>query len=183
MMTMTTAFAALAACVIAASPAMPHEKGVLKPATRTLMPGDSLAIGGEKFTKKDEVILVLLGVNGRVELGTVPTDSVGKFRRSFLVPATLKSGAYRLIAEAIDGDEVATIDVVVQAMHAMASAGAMPGMTHDMSQMALQPTGERLPLVPARPPAVLISLAILIVACAAGGTLLLRQPHVQTPEK
>jgi len=48
-------------------------------------------------------------------LDTVRTDSAGAFAALVLVPAVATPGAYRLVAVADDGDEVATLDVTVVA--------------------------------------------------------------------
>ena len=41
-----------------------HEEGVLKPATRALTAGDSLALKGENFTKNSPLTLQLVGIDG-----------------------------------------------------------------------------------------------------------------------
>jgi hypothetical protein len=154
-----------------------HPSGVLKISSKLLKAGDSLAVAGERFAPNDGVTIALVGVVGRVELGTVPTDSAGNFRRNFFVPASAKAGQYRLVAEAIDGDEVASVEVVVGA--ATDTMGPMPeGMS-----MESRPTGEPLQLTRARNRAVIWTASLFIIACAAAGAVLLRRPHAHPVEE
>ena len=163
--------------------AAPHEKGTLKLTSKSFRAGDSLAIAGAKFSKKDELTLALVGVNGRVALGDVSTDTAGAFRRVMLVPASLAAGEYRLVAEAIDGDEVATLDVVVLAVSAMAGMPDMPGMKHPAEhEGAEMPTGAPLELVRPRSAVVTTTAIAVIIACALGGGLLLRRPRINSME-
>ncbi|MGH7751772.1 MAG: hypothetical protein ACREN5_03060, partial [Gemmatimonadales bacterium] len=70
-----------------------------------MSPGDSLRLSGAKFTKQTGLRLALVGLEGRIELGTVRIDAAGAFQTTLLVPATASPGQYRLIAVATDGDE------------------------------------------------------------------------------
>ncbi len=156
-----------------------HEHGTLRLASKTFRAGDSLRIDGTKFTKRDAVTLALVGVSGRVPLGEAPTDSTGKFTRDFLVPPATRAGAYRLVAEAIDGDEVASLDVVVQAASAAAPMEGMHGSAgHEGMQMG--PTGEPLRLVRATNRAVTGAAILSIIACAFAGAILLRTSHAHS---
>lgn len=175
------AVVATLAVVLTVASAEAHEKGVLKLASKTFRAGDSLAVSGEKFSAKDELTIVLIGANGRVALGDVPTDSAGKFRQTWLVPATIAAGQYRLVAEAIDGDEVASLDVAVSAPGAMAE---MPGMEHASGHegMQMDPTGAPLALDRARSSAVTGTAIAFIVVCAFAGVWLLRLPRPNPAE-
>lgn len=158
-----------------------HDHGVLKLVSKTFRAGDSLAIVGTKFTRSDEVTLVLIGVESRVSLGDIPTDSAGGFRRTVLVPASARAGQYRLVAEAIDGDEVASLQVVVQAASAPAPMeGMRGGAGHEGMQM--DPTGAPLPLARTRNTAVTATAILLIIACGAGGATLLLAPRAHSSE-
>ena len=160
------------------TPAAAHDKGVLKLASKVLTAGDSLPVLGAKFSRNDELTIVLIGVAGRRELGTTPTDSAGKFIRKFLVPTNTKPGQYRLVAEAIDGDKVATIDVVVQAHEPAAPTGAMPaGAVHEGMSMEAHPSGATLQLTRARNSVEMWIVGLLIIACIATGAILLRGRH------
>lgn len=175
------ATASILFAIIAAAPR--HPTGALKLASKSFKAGDSLVIAGEKFAQRDAVTLALVGVGGRVELGTAATDSVGGFRRIFLVPPSTTAGAYRLVAEAVDGDEVASVDVVVQSAVGDSMGGMHGGaMSPDMA-MPAHPTGQPLPLTHARGSAVIWTFVALIIACLAAGVVLLRTPHVKPKEK
>jgi hypothetical protein len=175
------AIVAVALVLAVAARGSAHEHGVLRLVSKTFRAGDSLTIDGAKFTRNDEVTLVLVGVAGRVPLGAAPTDSAGKFSRKFLVPASMREGQYRLVAEAIDGDEVASVQVVVQAASAAAPMKAMPtGAGHE--GMEMEPTGEPLTLTRATSSAVRGMAILLIIACVAAGAILLRTPHAHSRE-
>ena len=154
----------------------PHPAGSLKLASKTLRAGDSLALGGAKFATNDEVTIVLVGVAGRIELGAVPTDSTGAFQHSFFVPSSAKEGQYQLVAEAIDGDPVASVDVVVRGADMNAAMGAMPaGAMPEGMPMDAHPTGAPLQLVRAASPIVAWSARLFVIACALAGAALLRR--------
>ena len=168
-------------CTIAAHAAV-HDHGVLKLVSKTFKVGDSLVVRGSKFTKNDAVTLALIGLAGRVRLAETPTDSAGAFSRAVLVPLSLKAGQYRLVAEAIDGDEVATLDVVVQPAFSQAS---MEGMVHggaDHAAMQMGPTGEPLELDRARSVFVTVTAVLLIIASATAGAAMLRRPRTHILE-
>ena len=170
---------ALALGVMLATAARPaaHDHGVLRLVSKTFKIGDSLVVRGAKFTKNDEVTLALVGLAGRVALADAPTDSAGAFTRAILVPLSLKAGQYRLVAEAIDGDEVASLDVVVQPAGVPAP---MEGMVHGGAEheaMQMGPTGEPLQLDRARNGFVTATAVLLIVVSALAGAALLRRPH------
>ncbi|MEA3247135.1 MAG: hypothetical protein U9Q74_13370, partial [Gemmatimonadota bacterium] len=169
-----------------ATPASAHDKGTLKLASRTFAAGDSLPVAGTRFSPRDEVTLALVGASGHHALADVPTDSAGGFKRVVLVPATLAAGRYRLIAEALDGDEVASLDVMVTPP--MVSAGAtaamnhpMPGMDHGTMQSSM-PTAAPVALARARSAPVTITAIILALACIAAGAALLRPVRHPRPE-
>jgi len=166
--------AALAAvALVAGRPgvARAHEEGVLKPATRMLSPGDSLSLAGEKFTRNATLIVWVVGVGGRTELARVRTDAKGGFTTRLLVPATVTPGAYRLVAVAADGDEVAGLDVTVVAGAAEAAHDEHEGMAMDEA-----PTAEPLALEHARSSLVTgAAVGGILLALGLGGVLL--RPH------
>lgn len=151
-------------------PAAAHEKGVLRPATRELAAGDTLAVSGEHFTESAALELLLVGPRGRLPLGTVRTDSMGTFTARLMVPLEAGAGAYRLVAVAADGDEVAAVDVAVLPARA---AGPAPAAV----PIVEEPSAEPLALDRARSP--LVTGAVLAAAVAAallGVSLLRRRP-------
>lgn len=185
---MKSSVALITAALIAivAVPASAHDKGTLKLASRTFAAGDSLPVTGAKFSPRDEVTLVLVGASGRHPLADVPTDSVGGFKRAVLVPATLAEGRYRLIAEALDGDEVASLDVVVTPPRVSVGATAamehpMPGMDHGTMDMTM-PTAAPVVLARAHSTRVTAAAIILVLVCFAAGAALLRPMRHPHPE-
>lgn len=163
-----------------------HPRGALKVATLSPRAGDSLAVSGRQFAGGDILTIALVGVTGRIPLGEAPTDTAGAFRRSFLIPASAKLGAWRLAAEAIDGDEVASLDLnIVAGTAATPMELAMPsGMKMDMKmhmqmdmKMDAAPTGAPLELSRARSGIVTGVAWALIVTCAFAGAVLLRAPR------
>lgn len=172
---------ALAMTFASAGSADAHDQGTLKLASKTFRADDSLTVIGSKFSKNDEVALFLVGVSGRVPLGDIPTDTAGGFRRVLLVPASTPSGQYRMIAEAVDGDIVSGLDVVVLAAAAVATTMAMPAMPGMEGMpghegMNMDPTGEALSLTRARSTAVTSTAIVLIIVFAAVGAGLMRRP-------
>ena len=148
-----------------------HEQGVLKLARREFPSGDSLPLAGEKFSRNSQLTLSLVGVGGRLTLRDVQVDAAGTFRTALLVPATVAPGAYRLVALAEDGDEVASLDVTVSA--AAAEHASMPG--HEGMEMD-EPSSEPLALERARSPLVTWSVVAGIGLAVVAGAVLLRRP-------
>jgi hypothetical protein len=155
-----------------------HPRGTLRVASRSPRAGDSLAVSGLHFAARDAVTIVLVGVAGRVGLGAAATDSAGAFKRSFLIPVSTKPGAWRLVAEANDGDEVASLDLTLQAASV---AAPEDHSTHTAAGGGSEPTGEPLALARARSAAVSGSIWMLVLTCLVAGAALLRTRR--TPEK
>ncbi len=174
------------ATVIAAD-ALRHPEGTLKLAKRQLVAGNTVPIGGEKFAKYGELELLLVGVAGRFRVGDVTTDSVGGFAESFDIPADLDVGAYRLVAIATDGDEVASLNVELLAEAPSSDEGAghaeddsghvEDGHAHDAGPAEDAPTDEPLILERAGSPWVRGGAVVGIIIALVGGGLLLRRPQ------
>lgn len=152
-----------------------HDEGVLKPATRVLTAGDSLTLGGEQFTKNSGLAVWLVGIAGRFRMASVRVDSAGSFATKVLVPTDAAAGAYRLTAIAGDGDEVASVDVTVEAAEAAAHRdSAFESDAMDMEE----PTAAPLMLSPARSAAltwsviggIVVALAMSVVMFRRAGT-------------
>lgn len=158
---------AMAFLTLLASQINAHEKGVLKLATRQLVPGDSVGIAGERFGRRAELKIELVEIAGRTRLDTVRTDSLGAFRRAPVVPADLPPGSYRVVAVAADGDEVASVDVSV----VVRASSLMPSQAHEESAPSARP----LVLPRARSPLVTGGALAVIVSTFAGGAMLLRR--------
>jgi len=168
--------AILGLLAVAVATAWAHEKGILKPATRTLTAGDTLAVAGEKLPKRERITLRLVGVGDRIALDTVQADSAGAFAVRVLVPGSVPPGPYRLVAVAEDGDEVAALDVTVVAAAPAADHAAMDHP--DEVTAAGEPSAEPLVLDRARSAAVTWSaVGAIVLALGLGGALLRRPPH------
>ncbi len=155
--------------------ALVHEEGTLKVADRTFVPGSTVQIGGEKFSRGGKLDLVLIGVAGRFPVGEVTADSAGGFSASFEVPMDVEVGAYRLVAIATDGDEVATLNVNMLA----APPPAAPEDDHGQSEdhEGAEPSAEPLSLDRAHSPLVRGGAIVGIVLALAAGGMLLRKPQ------
>ena len=168
----------LPAAAVAAD-ALRHPEGTLKLAERQLVAGSTVPIGGEKFAEDGKLELLLVGVAGRFRLGDVTADSVGGFAESFDIPADLALGAYRLVAIATDGDEVASLNVELLAESPAPGKG--PGLSEDdgghAESAADGPTDEPLILERAGSPWVRGGAVVGIIIALVGGGLLLRRPQ------
>ncbi len=151
-----------------------HEEGVLKLARRTVAVGDTIDIAGEKFGRNSRLVLVLVGVRGRVELAKVRADSAGAFSVRLAVPTRATAGAYRLVAVAADGDEVASVDVMLTPL----ATEAKQGMTalDEPADETHPPSAEPLQLARAHSGTVLGTAVGVIVLALVLGIGLLRRP-------
>ena len=176
----------IAAAAIAAD-ALRHPEGTLKLAERQLIAGSTVPIGGEKFAEHSKLERLLVGVAGRFHLGDVTADSVGAFTQSFDIPADIDVGAYRLVAIAADGDEVASLNVELLAESLAPDKGlglseddsghAEDGHSHDAESAEDAPTDESLILERAGSPWVRGGAVVGIIIALVGGGLLLRKPQ------
>ncbi len=181
----SSSLAALVATVPAAaiaSDAMVHPEGTLKLASRQLVSGSTVQIGGEMFAERGKLQLLLVGVAGRFQLGEVTADSVGGFAESFEVPANLALGAYRLVAIATDEDEVASLNVQLLAAAPEAAEENGHGEAANHSEdgehaEAAEPTDEPLSLDRAGNPLVTGGAVVAILFALVTGGLLLRRPQ------
>lgn len=162
-----------------------HPRGTLRIPSKTLRAGDSLAVTGSQFEPKDAVTLVLIGVTGRKTLADIPTDEKGGFQRSILIPGVTAAGQYRLVAESVDGDEVATLDVSITSDSTARGVAMppMPGMEHMPGHegMAMGPNGAALTLVRARNPVVTAAAIVVIIASALAGLGLISSTRAHHP--
>jgi hypothetical protein len=157
--------------ITAVGTAAAHEKGILRPATREFPVGGTVRIAGEKFTQRSTLDLIIAGTHGRFRLTQVRTDSTGGFTAEVDVPANATQGAYRLLAIAADGDEVATLEIAVIAPLATTEPMEEHG-EHDGT-----PSGEPLSLQRARSGPVTGGTAAAIgIALVLAAVLLRRQP-------
>ncbi len=148
-----------------------HEKGVLKLATRQLVPGDSVRATGEHFGRRATLRIELVGIAGRTRLAEVRADAQGAVRQALVVPVDATPGAYRVVAIAADGDEVASVDVSV------VTRAFSPTPTHVHEESV--PSARALTLTRARSVWVTGGALAAIALAFAGGVVLLL--HSQGP--
>ncbi len=176
-----------------AADALRHPEGTLKLTERQLVAGSMIPIGGEKFAKHGKLKLLLVGVAGRFPVGDATADSVGAFSESFGIPAGIEPGAYRLIAVAVDGDEVASLNVELLAESPAPDEGSAlsedaglseddtahpdDGHSHDVESAEESPTDEPLTLDRAASPWIRGGAVVGIIIALVGGGLLLRKPQ------
>jgi hypothetical protein len=153
-----------------------HPKGRLVLADRILSAGTTVGVSGLRLPPRSTVRLALAGAAGRVELAAVQTDSAGAFADSVAVPSGTSAGAYRLVALAADGDEVASLAVEVREA---ASAAAGHGAESSIGRhQAAEPSREDLSLARARSPWVTaLAAGLAAVALALAVTMLRRPAH------
>ncbi len=162
------------------APLWGHEKGAIRLAKKEVAAGGELVIRGEKLPKSNSVILTLVGALATHSLGEVATTATGTFDTKVTLPAGVKAGAYVVIAEAGDGDELARADVVV-----------MPAAAHDMS---MHMSDSSAATQPAHPSAAMMELksaksgvewtvilTILALSLGGGAALLASSRHVAAP--
>ena len=160
------------------SPDIRHPEGTLTLSNRQLVPGTAIEIGGRDFGARSALELVLVSVAGRFALGSVTADSVGGFTRSFDVPMDMNIGAYRIIAVAGDGDEVASLNVEMLAATA-AGADDASDMSQDDDMAHSEPSADHMEVERAGSPWVTGSAVLsVIVALGVGVTLLRDQKHL-----
>jgi len=145
-----------------------HEEGVLTVSNRVLVAGDTVVVTGAKFEPGGTLSLALVGVRGRVSLGTVHADTAGAFRSALHVPDDLERGSYRLVATAEDGDEAGALDVAVVPWTPVTSA--------DTAEGRAGPSDEPLALPRAHSLFVTTTEIVGIVLALALGAALLRRP-------
>lgn len=161
-----------------AAPLWGHEKGAIRLANKEVAAGGELVIRGEKLPKSNSVILTLVGALATHSLGEVATTATGTFDTKITLPAVVKTGAYVVLAEAGDGDELARADVVVTA----AMAHDMATHMADSSAMAAHPSAAMMKLDATRS-GLEWTVILIIVGFSIGGgvALLATSRHAAAP--
>lgn len=92
-----------------------HGEGVLKASTSSVQAGAALSISGSEFEKGERYRLVLRGALRDYDLASASADANGAFQLNLKIPAEARPGTYQLTAIAADGDQAASLDLVVEA--------------------------------------------------------------------
>ena len=154
------------------APVSAHEKGAIRLTNKSVPAGGELVIKGDKLPKTNSVILTLKGALATHSLGEVATTAAGTFDTRIKLPVAAKPGAYVVIVEAGDGDELARADVVVT--EAMAHDMAAMGHTTDSAAAGqVHPTAEMMELDATRSGGEWGAILLIIALCAGGGIALL----------
>lgn len=135
-MTIHAVVMALAILPVGGSGAPVHGDATLKSPASSVAAGDSLTLNGEDFVPGESYKLVLRGALAEYELGTASPKPDSTFTRGLAVPRDVRTGQYKIVAVAPDGDDVATLDMVVTAMVNAAGQEDLAGEHRD------QPSGE-----------------------------------------
>jgi len=92
-------------------PALGHGSGaVIEVEPSTVTAGGTVTLVGENLEPNDERVVLLVGADVRLELGTVTTDDDGMFSLEITIPAHLPGAVYEF--QAI-GDETLTVSLNV----------------------------------------------------------------------
>ncbi len=114
--------------------------------------GNTVVLAGTGLEPDSDRILVLVGGNLTVALGTVRTDAEGTFSQELTIPAHLPSGTYEL--QAI-GDETLTTPLAVTAVAGGAAATSGPAAAGST-------------IVPRERPQIELALIFVLIAIAIG---------------
>ena len=171
---------------MAASLARAHEKGVITLASGMVAAGSTLQVKGEKFSSSTQLRLVLRGALSEREIGSAETDAAGGFVIELEIPAGVEPGAYRLVAVAPDGDEVASADLEVDAARAVVPESA--GAEAQEQAAGAEPAAAAMPMPSAEELAIerrwsgfeWFVIGVLIGGAAVAGMFLYRRPAFAT---
>ncbi len=151
-----------------------HEEGVLNLASPTVAAGATVALSGERFSRTTAYRLVLKGALREYALATVESDDEGGFTLELEIPAVAQPGAYRLVAVAPDGDDVAEVDLEVQAA-VRSEADAMEEVGEQLATATL-PRADELELERRWTGVEWFLMGVLFGGALAGGLALYRKP-------
>lgn len=171
---------------MAASQARAHEKGVITLASAMAAAGSSLQVMGEKFSSSIQLRLVLRGALSEREIGSAETDAAGGFMIELEIPAGVEPGAYRLVAVAPDGDEVASADLEVEAAPAVVPESAGAGAQEHAA--GAEPAASAMPMPSAEELAIerqwsgfeWFVIGVLVGGATVAGIFLYRRPAFAT---
>ena len=111
--------------LLAASPVLAHGTGAaIEVQPDTVTAGGMVTLVGENLEPNDERVVLLIGADVRLELGTVTTDAEGMFTLQVTIPAHLPGGVYEFQAV---GDETLTVQLNVVGAGG-SSSGGQPGL-------------------------------------------------------
>lgn len=136
----------LALLVTINAPALAHEKGAIRLASKEVGVGGELVLRGEKLPKSATLRLQLRGTLETFPLSEVRTNAVGVFQARLALPLTARIGSYTVVVLAPDGDVVAQSDLNVVAAP-LGVAQSPPTQQGEMTpaQHSEMPKGHAMP--------------------------------------
>ena len=161
------------------APALAHEKGSIRLASKQVPVGGELALRGARLPKSSTLQLQLRGTLETFPLGEIRVDAAGVAQARIALPSEARMGAYKVVVVAPDGDVAAQADLVIVAA-AMPSGGEMTAeehakMTNTSATATAEPhaSAEAMDLDVRTTPGEWAVIAAVVVACAVMGVLLL----------
>ncbi len=127
--------------------------------------GETVVLAGSGLEPDSDRVLVLIGGNLAVELGTVKTDTEGMFAQELTIPAHLPSGSYEL--QAI-GDETLTTPLTVTAAAGAPAATSGPAAAAGGAEATTGPAAAGSTIVARERPQFELALIIAFIAIAIG---------------
>ncbi|MGH7696703.1 MAG: hypothetical protein ACRENH_17070 [Gemmatimonadaceae bacterium] len=160
-------------------PALAHEKGSIRLASKQVPVGGELALRGTRLPKNSTLQLQLRGTLETFPLGEIRVDAAGATQARIALPAEARMGAYKVTVVAPDGDVAAQADLIIVAaaavpMDAM-TAEEHAKMVNTSPTATAEPhaTAEQMDLDVKATPVEWAVIAAVVVACAAAGVVLL----------
>lgn len=133
-----TVAAVLALLAFTATEALAHGEATLRSAVKSVAAGAPITLNGEDFEPGESYQIILRGALQDYELGTAAAAADSTFTTEFVVPDDARPGQYRIVAMGPDGDEDATLDMVVTAAQAAGTAGEKPaGHAGEVAERAM----------------------------------------------
>lgn len=178
---MRLSFASLALLAVISAPALAHEKGAIRLASRQIPVGGELSLRGERLPKNATLRLELRGTLETFPLGEVRTDAVGRTQARLALPREARMGSYKVVVLAPDSDVAAQADLIVVAAPAADSAAAMDHSNMGHEAMNTEPgatdephaSAEMMPLDTSKTVGEWVVIIAAIVAGVGGGVALL----------
>lgn len=137
MRTTILTFALILAC---SALARAHEKGAIRLASKEVGVGGELSLRGEKLPKSATLRLQLRGTLETFLLSEVRTNAAGVFQARLALPLTARTGSYKVVVLAPDGDVIAQADLNVIAAPAPMTAMEHAEMPKDHAMPNTSPT-------------------------------------------
>lgn len=168
------------------APALAHEKGAIRLASKQVPAGGELSLRGERLPKNTTLRLELRGALESFPLGELHVDSTGKTQARLALPREARMGNYKVVVLAPDSDIAAQAELVILAAPAADSAAAMDHARMDHGPMNTEPgatdgahaTAEMMPLDTSKSAGEWAAIvAVIVVALGSGVALLTGARH------